>query len=79
MIDETQKPNDWIGRVLHFVFGAFIGAFMGLSMWTRIEVSNDHGWIMIPIGAMIIGLLGAIWGDRLWYSIGKIFKFWWLP
>ena len=76
-MDEYQRPVDWTSRLLHFILGAIIGALVGFSGWARFDSANDHGWILICAGAVVVGLLGAAWGDRFWYGIGKIVRFWW--
>lgn len=76
-MDEYQRPHDWTGRTMHFILGAIIGAIIGFGGWARFDAGNARGWILICVGAMVIGLLGAVWGDRFWYGIGRIFKYWW--
>jgi hypothetical protein len=74
-----QPPNDWTGRILHFLFGAVLGAPIGLCVWFWWNPAQAGGWVLIPAVAVILGLLGAVWGDRLWYGLGRIFRHWWLP
>jgi len=76
-MDEYQRPNDWTGRMLHFILGAIIGAIIGFGGWARFDTDNARGWILIGVGGIVIGLLGAVWGDRFWYGIGRVFKYWW--
>jgi hypothetical protein len=78
-MDEYQRPNDWTGRILHFLFGAIIGAIIGFGGWARFASDNAQGWILIGAGALVLGLLGALWGDRFWYGFGRIFKYWLMP
>lgn len=78
MIDDPQPPRDWTGRILYFLFGAVIGAGIGCAAWVQFQPQNDKGWSLILAGAVIFGSLGAIRGDRFWYSLGKSLKHWWV-
>jgi hypothetical protein len=78
-MDEFQRPTDWTGRILHFLLGAVIGSFIGFYGWARFASENPRGWMIIAIAALVLGVLGAVWGDRFWFRVSKVFRYWWLP
>jgi hypothetical protein len=54
-----------LGRsVVHFIFGAGLGAFIGLGV--RAQFMSDGGWIAIPVAALGVGLLAAVFTDGFW-------------
>jgi hypothetical protein len=52
-----NNAYDWERFWIHFMFGALVGAFMGLAFWR-------DGWLWIGGTSLVIALLGGIYGDR---------------
>jgi hypothetical protein len=71
-----NKRADWISWVLHFVFGAVVGALMGLGMGTSGRRQQDFRWLesgLLPefvLGFALVGAsLGSLYGERLWTGL----------
>lgn len=69
-MQKSPEKADWLSFVLHFIFGLFVGCFLGLLTITR----RSHGiWLReeltLPYLAgtsLLCAGLGAKLGDRLW-------------
>jgi len=63
----AYKEQDWIHRTLQFIFGSIIGAISGFGVASSFP---DYSlWIFVIGGAFFLGLVAAIFGDKLWYSL----------
>lgn len=78
-MDDYPPPTDWTGRILHFLLGAAIGSFIGFYGWAGFASDSPRGWMFMATAGIALGLLGAVWGDRFWFRVGKVFRYWWLP
>ena len=71
---KTTK-RDWAAFWVHFVFGAVLGAVIGLGIWSRPAVglydSGRAGLFCIGGGAMIGGLLAGFGGEDFWASFRR--------
>jgi hypothetical protein len=69
-MQDAPEKADWISFVLHFVFGLFVGCFVGFITISR----RRHGiWLqeelILPYlsgSSLFCAGLGAKLGDRLW-------------
>ena len=62
-----EKEYDWFGFWIHFVCGAILGFFIGLRLWTLIDIeSGISGLICVAGNIAFWGLLAGILRDRLW-------------
>jgi len=43
-LEPYRRPFDWAGAVVHFIFGAGIGALVGWGVSAQIE--SGSGWII---------------------------------
>jgi len=71
-----NERADWMSWVLHFVFGAGVGAFMGLGMGSSGRRGSHHRWLefgLLPefvLGCVLLGAgLGSLCGERLWTGL----------
>ena len=70
---KMEKEYDWFGFWVHFVFGAILGFFIGIGLWTRLSFwalidiySSISGLICVGGNMVFWGLLAGILRDRLW-------------
>ena len=76
----TKEPFDWVGFLVQFFFGAVFGAVIGLGAWTKASNASsmtlDAGLHFMGIGALFVGMLAGLFGDRLWKTISENYRFW---
>ena len=68
----AYQEHHWLHRLLQFLLGAFIGAAVGFGAWR--EFPDLPGWLFLAGGALILGTIAAIVGDRLWHSLADHIK-----
>ena len=70
----SYNEQDWVHRTLQFILGAIVGA--GAGVWTSIGLlkSDIPMWIFAVGGALLIGSLAAIFGDKFWHEIKGIWR-----
>ncbi len=62
-----EKPMDWLRFWLHFVFGAFIGFVMGVTIFGLLwDVASPLRWFLVSVSALGLGILGGLYGDPFW-------------
>ena len=71
-----NKRADWMSWVLHFVFGAGVGALGGLGIGAGGRRRSDFRWLesgLLPefvLGCVLLGAsLGSLHGERLWTGL----------
>jgi hypothetical protein len=78
---EKRMPDnhhfDWARFVVHFIFGALLGALAGFTTWFLWFGREPYGWLVIAAPAVAIGLLAGFFGDRFWESFRE--PSWWNP
>ena len=62
----SYNEQDWMHRTLQFIFGAIIGTFMGIGLSSSFP--DFPVWMFIVGTALILGIVAAIMGDKLWHS-----------
>ncbi|MDB6174153.1 MAG: hypothetical protein JWL59_3464 [Chthoniobacteraceae bacterium] len=76
----SKSPFDWVGFVVHFFFGALVGAAAGFGAWAKSphasSVSMTPGFYYIGLGALICGLIAGWWGDHFWTGFCEWFRKW---
>ena len=66
---------NWYRFWIHFVFGAILGAFLGVINITNVGSLSNRFIVFILIGfALINGILAGIYEDNYWLNIGRR---WW--
>jgi hypothetical protein len=68
MKKRSGEPLPWLGPTVQFIFGAIIGSLGGVGLWAEWFVDNSGGWLVIPVGGLVLGTLAAIFGDDLWHG-----------
>ena len=74
---DTQFDRGLLPAVLHFVFGAFVGAALfGLFAW--LTYYSPWSFHAAAIGALIFGCLAAIWREKFWsaFANNPLFRLW---
>jgi hypothetical protein len=70
-----NADRDWVGFWVHFVFGAILGAVIGLWVWGRpvfrLYDSSLAGFLCIGGGALLGGLLAGFGRDSFWESFRR--------
>jgi hypothetical protein len=61
---------DWTKFILHFIFGLFLGVLVNIGWGIFFDANSWMDLIWLPI---LIGILGGIYGDRLWHKFIKRF------
>jgi hypothetical protein len=76
----NYKKIDWLKVILHFICGAFLGALIGFGFWVYWfdEQSIRASLFWLSGGALVIGLLAAIFLDRFWEGL-KRYSYWFTP
>ena len=68
---------DWSSFKAHFVFGAIVGAIIGVGWWLKSpdasSASARDGLPYIIGGALIVGLVAAFLGEFFWRRISDWF------
>jgi hypothetical protein len=64
-----SPPADWAEFLVRFLFGALLGAAIGFSVWLRVFPFAAFGWIALPAGALLFGIIAARFGDAFWHSL----------
>jgi hypothetical protein len=59
---------DWVKFLLHFIFGLFLGSLAVVSWGLLFEVRSWVDLLWLPV---LVGILGGIFGDRLWDKFVK--------
>ncbi|MBX3732304.1 MAG: hypothetical protein KF791_06880 [Verrucomicrobiae bacterium] len=66
---------DWVAFAVHFLFGAILGAGIGMTVWGRPALgmyeSRRAGAVCIALGALSGGLLAGFGRDSFWSSLGR--------
>jgi hypothetical protein len=63
------EPDRWVGPLVQFICGAVFGAILGWCVWIFALPELDMGWVCVPTGALVLGLVAAIWGDSMWHRL----------
>lgn len=65
-----NKKIDWAGLWLHALFGAVVGAVMGLWVWLRprwgLYDSSFAGMVCVGGGALVVGIIAGLVRERFW-------------
>jgi hypothetical protein len=76
----NNRRFDWAGFLVHFFFGAVIGAVMGFGLWVKSSSATSPsltpGLYYIGGAALVLGLIAGCLGDRLWHSFADWFRGW---
>ena len=71
-----KQEADWVAWVLHFIVGALVGGFIGLTLARKDHKAGGGFWMdeaMVPyfvLGvALIFGAVASSEGDRLWVGL----------
>jgi len=59
---------DWVKFLLHFIFGLFLG-LLGVVSWGLLFEARS--WVDLLWLPVLLGILGGIFGDRLWEKFVK--------
>ena len=63
----AYREIDTTHRVLQFILGSLIGA--GSGLWASSSFPDQPIWLLMLVGAGVLGTLAAIFGDKLWYGL----------
>lgn len=66
----SKRPFDWLGFAVRFFFGAAFGLFLSFGLWIRGTPDEVSGWIVLPAGAAVFGVLAGFFGDEFWQKLG---------
>jgi hypothetical protein len=70
-----HKKTDWIAVWLNFVFGALVGAGVGLWVWLRprwgLYNSSFASLVCVAGGALAVGLIAVILREGFWDSFER--------
>lgn len=70
MAKDGRGKINWPVSVLHFFFGAILGAGLGFMVWSRLlKVCHLSGLVCVGIGALIAGLLAGYYGEDFWENL----------
>lgn len=72
---DSEGPRDSVEFWVRFVCGATVGSLLGLALWFWVFPSLAFPWIAIPVAMVLFGLAAARWGDRFWFWLLSIFRF----
>lgn len=62
-----NKSNfDWERFWIHFIFGAVLGAGIGLAFWIQHWYFGLSAWLLICGFSLSTALLSGIYGDQFW-------------
>tara|TARA_R110000850_G_scaffold62777_16_gene142533 strand:+ start:2795 stop:3028 length:234 start_codon:yes stop_codon:yes gene_type:complete len=73
------RDKNWTKFWLHFAFGAVIGMFIGIGIFSQSEYasstsgSNTPLILTLGISGIAVGVLAGVYGDELWAEIHKMF------
>jgi hypothetical protein len=59
------QPFEWGRAIVHFIFGAALGALVGWGAAARFDYS---AWLTVPLTALGVGLIAAVYTDNFWLS-----------
>ena len=62
------RRRDWLDFTVHGVCGLFAGAMLGVFTVWKDDLSGAWAWAVVAVGALVLGLLAACFGDRFWGS-----------
>ena len=71
-----ESTYDWERFWIHFVCGALLGAGIGFFFWFRNWHSGLSVWVCISFPALVVALLGGIYGDCFWEGFMKFIGRW---
>ena len=76
---DNENRIDWRRVIIHFVVGAVVGGAIGAGYWIfdPVDTDTDVGVVLVVAGAVLVGTLAAIFGDRFWESLKD--SSWWHP
>lgn len=75
-MDKDRMGIDWFGVIVRFLFGAALGAGLPFLCWRWVLSMGDSlGWWVLG-GAVAVGTISAIYGDRFWTSFGILWRRW---
>jgi len=63
-------------RLIYFICGAILGLLFGAGLWGGFLLDAQHGWLAIPLGGLLFGILSACFGEEFWESILRHFAGW---
>lgn len=72
-----DEGYDWERFWIHFIFGALVGAIMGLVFWARYWHHGSSAALCVGGFFLVVALLGGIWGDRFWEWFLESFRWMW--
>jgi hypothetical protein len=72
-----NRPTDWFAFAVRFFFGALFGLLISCGYWVRLSDGSTSGVWLLPVGAIVVGLVAAKWGDEFWHALRWLL--WWLP
>ena len=65
-----KRNKDWTGFWMHALFGAALGALIGLWVWLRPRLglydSALAGVLLVGGGALVVGFIASILRDDFW-------------
>ncbi|MCK4752747.1 MAG: hypothetical protein KAS75_04815 [Planctomycetes bacterium] len=70
MCPNHKKSIDWVRAIVHFVCGAILGVFIGLSAMPPVAMENSVYFALVILTcALVCGFIAAILGERFWQSL----------
>ena len=66
--------KNWLHRLLQFFLGAALGGAAGVAAWK--DFPEYPMWIFAAGGALVLGVLAAVIGDRLWHGVLRHWRGW---
>ena len=68
-----KKSFDWVGTLVWFICGAFLGMIAGLGIWAFWLDGETWTGGLACIGgsAAVLGMLSALFGESFWEFIGE--------
>jgi hypothetical protein len=61
---------------IHALFGAILGFFAGLYLYSDLAPTTNHAWLAIPITAATLALLAGYLTDTFWERAAQLFWWW---
>src|SRR5438552_1157778 len=67
VMSDRERPFDWFRFAVQFFFGALFGGLFGFYLSAHAD-SRSTVWLATLGGALVVGLIAGLWGDRFWES-----------
>ncbi len=68
-----ESSIDWARVVIHGVIGIVVGGILGLLIG---YAGQEFSWKMVIVPGLILGVLGALFGDRFWEWLCEFMRWW---